>query len=253
VALLTCGTLTVMITNVYIDAFNLYFGTLQNTPYKWLDIRALICRLYPNDTINEVKIFTANVNNTPSDPTQSLRQQIYFRALATTGVAVHLGLFTTHDKWQPLVNSFPTASIPTWTIGTIPKPGRTDAVIGIMPDGTQCARVKVTNEKGTDVTLGAHLLIDAFEKKFEQAIVVSNDSDLAIPVQYVNSSIGLPVQILHPSRTASPAPVRRKDPGVTIRGVASGAKNICSLDLAACQLPSTLTDAIGTITKPPTW
>jgi hypothetical protein len=32
-----------MITNFYIDAFNLYYGCLKNTPHKWLNSTA---RLY---------------------------------------------------------------------------------------------------------------------------------------------------------------------------------------------------------------
>jgi hypothetical protein len=31
----------VMRTYVYIDAFNLYYGALKGTPYKWLDVKAL--------------------------------------------------------------------------------------------------------------------------------------------------------------------------------------------------------------------
>ena len=28
-------------TIVYVDAFNLYYGSLRKTPYKWLDLLAL--------------------------------------------------------------------------------------------------------------------------------------------------------------------------------------------------------------------
>ena len=30
-----------MRTRVYVDAFNLYYGALRGTPYKWLDLDAL--------------------------------------------------------------------------------------------------------------------------------------------------------------------------------------------------------------------
>lgn len=33
-----------MKTNVYVDGFNLYYGCLNKTPYKWLDL-AQFCRL----------------------------------------------------------------------------------------------------------------------------------------------------------------------------------------------------------------
>jgi hypothetical protein len=36
-----------MQTNVYVDGFNLYYGALKRTAYKWLDIRGL-CALVLN-------------------------------------------------------------------------------------------------------------------------------------------------------------------------------------------------------------
>ena len=38
-------------TNVYVDGFNLYYGALKGTPYKWLDLGALSKVLLPRDTI----------------------------------------------------------------------------------------------------------------------------------------------------------------------------------------------------------
>jgi hypothetical protein len=36
-----------MRTNIYVDGFNLYFGALKGTPYKWLNIHALSAMLPP--------------------------------------------------------------------------------------------------------------------------------------------------------------------------------------------------------------
>ena len=46
-------------------------------------------------------------------------------------------------------------------------------------------KVKIlkTEEKGTDVNLAAQLLIDAFEDKFDIAMVFSNDSDFLFPLK----------------------------------------------------------------------
>ena len=37
-------------THVYIDGFNLYYGALKGTPYKWLDLEALCRKLMPRTT-----------------------------------------------------------------------------------------------------------------------------------------------------------------------------------------------------------
>lgn len=72
-----------MKTNVYVDAFNLYYGCLKGTPYRWLDIAELCRQELPANTLNRIRCFTARVSARPGDPDQPIRQQTYFRALLT--------------------------------------------------------------------------------------------------------------------------------------------------------------------------
>lgn len=44
-----------MKTYVYIDAFNLYFGCVKGTPYKWLDLSKLCAILLPQHQIEGIK------------------------------------------------------------------------------------------------------------------------------------------------------------------------------------------------------
>ena len=69
-----------MATNVYVDAFNLYYGSLKGTPYRWLDLGALCARLLPKDRINRIRYFTATVSARPDNPDAPQRQQVYLRA-----------------------------------------------------------------------------------------------------------------------------------------------------------------------------
>jgi hypothetical protein len=69
--------------SVYIDGFNLYYGCLEGTACRWLDLEALCRRLFPRDTIHRIRYFTAIVSARPSDPQQPQRQQAYLRALNT--------------------------------------------------------------------------------------------------------------------------------------------------------------------------
>ena len=71
-----------MNTNVYVDAFNLYYGCLRGTPYKWLDLAALCRVMLPKDNIRQIKYFAARVDSRPGDPGQRERQSFYLRALA---------------------------------------------------------------------------------------------------------------------------------------------------------------------------
>lgn len=73
-----------MLTNVYIDGFNLYHRALQREPrFKWLDLAKLCRTLLLAHEIRRIRYFTAIVQRRPEDPQQQRRQLIYLRALRT--------------------------------------------------------------------------------------------------------------------------------------------------------------------------
>lgn len=96
-------------------------------------------------------------------------------------------------------------------------------------------------------TLPPILLIDGFERDYEQALVVSNDSDLALPIAMVRQRLGIPVGVVNPNtdpREVAPA---------ELTAAATFTRRIRKATLGVCQFPPTLTDAVGTIHKPPAW
>src|SRR5205823_5528609 len=98
-------------------------------------------------------------------------------------------------------------------------------------------------EKGSDVNLATFLVSDAYERDFEQAVVVSNDSDLCTPVALVRTRLGLPVIVYNPGEHHS-ADLQRD--ATVMRKLRRG-------PMIGSQFPPTLTDARGTFTKPPGW
>lgn len=75
-------TLPVPRTNVYVDGFNLYYGAVKGTAYRWLDLRKLSQGLLkPEHEINRIRYFTARIAASTSDPTAPDRQATYLRAL----------------------------------------------------------------------------------------------------------------------------------------------------------------------------
>jgi hypothetical protein len=82
-----------VITNVYVDGFNLYYGCLKGTSHKWLDLDALCRTLLPNNELQRIRYFTARVK-VRHDPLAPVRQDLYLRALSTLPhVSTHLGHF----------------------------------------------------------------------------------------------------------------------------------------------------------------
>jgi uncharacterized LabA/DUF88 family protein len=89
--------------NAYIDGLNLFYGCLQRTPFRWLDVRALVEAELPGDEILKVHYFTARLTDAPQDRRD--RQEIYLRALATLpGVELHFGKFKNHQEKGTDVN-----------------------------------------------------------------------------------------------------------------------------------------------------
>ena len=165
-----------MRTNFYIDGFNLYYAALKSSDFKWLDLRTLATVLFPNDDIQRICYFTARVKPRPNDPTQPQRQQVYLRALQTLiNLDIFFGDFRERRKWLPLVRP--------------------------EPNGAKFAHVIKPEEKGTDVNLATRLLVDGFTDGYEHAVVVSNDSDLATPMQYVKDELRLKVSVVNPSKS----------------------------------------------------
>ncbi len=155
-------------TIVYIDAFNLYYGAVKGTPYKWLDLNRLCALLLPAHRIDRIKYFTALVNARPGDPDQPQRQKTYLRALETLpNLEIHYGHFLTHIVKMPLARP----------------------VLG-LPEYVEVVKAE---EKGSDVNLATHLLHDAHRHRFEAAVVISGDSDLLEPVRIVIQELGKPV------------------------------------------------------------
>ncbi len=95
------------------------------------------------------------------------------------------------------------------------------------PDVVKALKVE---EKGSDVNLACHLLLDAFQNKYDVAAVLSNDSDLVEPIRIVTQELGKPLGLLSPVSAPNPELSR----------VASFIRRISVSDLAAAQFSSPL-------------
>lgn len=207
-----------MRTYVYIDAFNLYFGAVKGTPYKWLDLGRLCRILLPRHRIEKIKYFTALLDTRPDDLDRPRRQQQYLRALRTIpNLEIFFGHFLTHTVQMMLANP--------------------------LPGGPTRAEVIRTDEKGSDVNLATHLLCDGFRGRFECAVVVSGDSDLLAPVSVVITELRLPVGVINPQHK----------PCRVLLNTATFYKQIRRSVLAQCQFPDELTDSRGAFHKPTSW
>ena len=196
---------------VYIDGFNLYFGMVdagfENS--KWLNIKSLIdSYITHNQELVEIKYFTSRITNHPS---KQKRQITYLEALETTSVNIIYGLYKAKE-------------------------------IACNNCGHNWS---VSNEKMTDVNIATHLLIDAFNDRYDTAILISGDSDLVPPIKAIHNQFNKKtVSVFFP-------PERHNN---TVAGAAKGSQIIGKKKIKDHQFPINVTKKDRyVLTKPENW
>ena len=148
-------------TIVYVDGFNLYYGSLRKTPYKWLDLATLFAKLLdPQQHIIEIKYFTARVSSRDGSPQAPQRQKAYLLAIEKyiPNIYMYYGHYLSHPVMAKVCDP--------------------------LPNQPPYLRVIKTEEKGSDVNIALHILNDAWLDKYDCAVLVSNDSDLAEALRF---------------------------------------------------------------------
>ena len=229
-------------TAVYIDGFNLYHGCLQgHEHYKWLDIEALCHNLLTNRPIVSIKFFTARIKEKAARrPKAQARQDAYLRAIkqySNNRVEIIRGEFRRDRKEMYLFNPIPCKN---------KENGE-----GHCHDSEKILVWK-NEEKQTDVSLAAHLVNDAWLDLYDQAIIISNDTDLeeAIKIALTDHSPGKP-----PKRVGviSPTTWPGRSPAGTLVNIASWSKEIKESHLSNSQLPDSINTGTGALYRPPEW
>ena len=113
-----------------------------------------------------------------------------------------------------------------------------------VPDAVFMASHQHWEEKSTDANVASHLLLDVVGGQVDAAIIISNDSDLRLPIR--ESRLRVSVGMVNPSSSQSAG---------DLRGEAShGAGGhwwyqLKRADFWDCQLP----DLVGELAKPTDW
>lgn len=196
---------------VYVDGYNLYYGGKancgQSTPgWRWLDIRELVrpFAAWSGSSLERVVYCTARVD--PLDtPSASVDQNIYLEALVASGSVdvIEEGRYVAWATEAPLVSSPNRQASPIVLKSTgrerwdksLPLRRATDRHSG---DDLILARVRKREEKGSDVNVATHLMHDVLKGTVDAAIVVSNDSDLELPLRLARNVV--PVGTVNPSK-----------------------------------------------------
>jgi len=214
-------------TIAYVDGYNLYYGLLKGTSWKWLDLEAFVkAQLRDDHEILVVKYFTAPIKTYPHDTAAVDRQKIYLQALSASGrTNVHLGYYSKNATLFPAYDE---------ECKNCEK----------NPQEKGMLRVVKLEEKQSDVNIACAMLTDAFNDVADSFVLVSGDTDFITPVSILRKKLKKNVIVLNPH-------TRRSD----LERFASYYRDIPRDLPARCQLPDAI--PVGThgnmIRRPAAW
>jgi len=240
---------------IYIDGYNLYYGARTQcagaSHWKWLDIRSLLTdvvqsqRSWSNPEITRIVYCTARID-ARLNPTGHAEQDVYLKALLASRSVdlIEYGKYVTGVRARPLAtrgegkDDPPTIVSPQW-------PVMVQAPLGSpLPSALFMVSTLHQEEKGTDVNVASHLLVDVLTREIDAAVVVSNDSDLKFPVNFARRRVPVGLVNPHGGRFAGDL-AGQKDEGAGRhwwRRLGAG-------DYVDHQFP----DAVAGYTRPPLW
>ena len=166
-------------TFVYIDGFNLYYS-LKHAPFKckWLNLQKLSssCLRSKEHRILKIKYFTSRVQSTEKDPLKDTRQDIYLRAVKTLqNTDIILGKFRQRELKGFICNSEYRKKL-----------------------GINTITIKKWEEKQSDVNIATELIADAYQDKYDCAVLISNDTDLVFPLLHIKQKLKKLVIVISP-------------------------------------------------------
>lgn len=228
-----------MRTIVYIDGYNLYYGRLKHSPYKWLDIYRLfsehiIRAQSPQAKVIKAKYFTADIKARVASHGQAAQkaQNDYHRALTT--------LYPDHIEIIKGFYSLDYAKLPRYK-RPLDKSDRVD--------------VWRLEEKQTDVSIALHAYRDVIRKECDQIVLVSNDTDLEPALQMIRMDVGdnIDIGIVIPIPKPEPGKAHRP-PNQRLSQYANWTRRyILDNELANSQLPNPIPTKKKTILRPNYW
>ncbi|MGL4744520.1 MAG: NYN domain-containing protein [Dermatophilaceae bacterium] len=197
---------------------------------------------WPGAVVERVVYCTARIQGQAS-ASGARDQDVYLKALKATGSVdqIELGKYIEKVKYAPLATrdakGRPVLQRPAW-------PVMVKSSAGDVPDAVFMASFAYREEKGSDVNVASHLLIDVLKGTVDAAIVVSNDSDVKLPIEQARRHV--PVGTVNPSANRLAGDLKGKPTDGVGR---HWWRQLAADDVAANQLP----DPAGGFRRPIDW
>ena len=233
-------------TRVYIDGYNLYYGCLRRTAFKWLDIMALFeSRILPSILVKDdegntrqsvlidspsIKYFTAKIVESVARGEDSVSSQARY----------HTALRKLYDGSIQVVEGYYAINKMTVKIVDADDPDR-------APRDCQAILAWKVEEKQSDVNISLQAYHDALTGAVDQVVIVTNDTDIAPALQMIRTHTSVRIGLVVPTTD------HERIPNTELARLAHWVRtHITSEELAGCHLPRVIPGRKPTI-KPESW
>lgn len=183
-------------TRIYIDGYNLYYGCLKNTTYKWLDLEKLFFgKILPSIMIEEggikyssspaekcLKYFTATIIEKAAKSLDSVSSQAsYKRALS-----IH------SEECIEIIQGYYSLTKAAARIIDAENPEK-------YPRDCHQLQAWKLEEKQTDVNIAMHAYHDAIHDNVDHIVFVTNDTDIVASLNFIRNYTDKKIGLITPS------------------------------------------------------
>lgn len=232
-------------TRVYIDGYNLYYGCLKGTSYKWLDLEKLFqVKIIPSILVKRsgnivdsvfdngsTKYFTAKIIESAAKSVDSVSSQAkYHRALV-----LHLSDRIEIIEGYYALNKMAVRVVDAENPEKLPR---------------ECEKIQAwkLEEKQTDVNIAMHAYHDAMHGNVDHAVFVTNDTDISTALEFIKRNTNVIVGLIIPTRDSE------RSPNKALTNHADWTRShIKDEELRDSQLPRTLPGKRKSVSKPDSW
>lgn len=226
-----------MRTKIYIDGYNLYYGCLKGTGYKWLDLHKLFFNQIlpssapsPSELIG-IKFFTAPILEKASKALDSVSSQSRY----------HTALQKLYPNEIEVIKGYYAMTHAKAKIVDAEDPNK-------WPRDCQDILVWKLEEKQSDVSLALHAYHDAVVGNVDQVVIVTNDTDIAPALQMIRAHTTVQIGVVIPTRD------HVRTPNTELANKAHWVRtHITDAELAASQLQRVITTGRRPTIKPADW
>jgi 6-hydroxy-3-succinoylpyridine 3-monooxygenase len=232
-------------TRVYVDGYNLYYGCLKGSPYKWLDplrlVEAVLAGILIRNEVGDpikaellpcaLKFFTANILECAAKAGDSVSSQMHY----------HNALCKLYPERLEIIKGYYSLTKARAHIVDAEKPDR-------WPRECSTIQVWKLEEKQSDVSLALHAFHDAIAGNVDQVVIMTNDTDIAPAVQMIRQHTPVKIGIIIPTRADE-----RHANADLVEHAHWCRRRLTDEDLAQAQLPRVIQGGSKSTTKPISW